>query len=171
MKIFFDTEFTGLHQHTSLISIGCVSEDGREFYGELDDFDWDQVDPWVKSNVIDHLWIQNPEKIVPPDVAYSVGFLSDITGDLSKWLEQFNDIEMWGDCLAYDWVLFCELFGGAMKLPHRIYYIPFDLGTLLKVRGVDPDVDRCVYSGLEGLTQHNALDDAWAIRACHNKIA
>lgn len=26
MKIFFDTEFTGLHQETTLISIGLISE-------------------------------------------------------------------------------------------------------------------------------------------------
>jgi uncharacterized protein YprB with RNaseH-like and TPR domain len=32
MKIFFDTEFTGLRQHTTLISIGMVAEDGREVY-------------------------------------------------------------------------------------------------------------------------------------------
>ena len=32
MKIFFDTEFTGLHQHTTLISIGLVDEVGISFY-------------------------------------------------------------------------------------------------------------------------------------------
>ena len=32
MKIFFDTEFTGLHKNTTLISIGLVSETGDEFY-------------------------------------------------------------------------------------------------------------------------------------------
>ena len=42
-KIFFDTEFTGLHQKTTLISIGLVSEDGREFYAELTDYDKSQV--------------------------------------------------------------------------------------------------------------------------------
>jgi DNA polymerase III epsilon subunit-like protein len=31
-KIFFDTEFTGLHQKTTLISIGLVSECGKTFY-------------------------------------------------------------------------------------------------------------------------------------------
>ena len=29
MKIFFDTEFTGLHKNTTLISIGLVDENGR----------------------------------------------------------------------------------------------------------------------------------------------
>ena len=35
MKIFFDTEFTGLHKHTTLISIGMIDEDGRIFSGEF----------------------------------------------------------------------------------------------------------------------------------------
>ncbi len=39
MKIFFDTEFTGLHQGTTLISIGMITEDGRELYCELNDYD------------------------------------------------------------------------------------------------------------------------------------
>lgn len=29
MKIFFDTEFTGLHKDTTLISIGLISELGE----------------------------------------------------------------------------------------------------------------------------------------------
>ena len=31
MKLFFDTEFTGLHQATTLISLGIIAEDGRTF--------------------------------------------------------------------------------------------------------------------------------------------
>jgi len=39
MKIYFDTEFTGLHKNTTLISIGCVAENGKTFYAELTDYD------------------------------------------------------------------------------------------------------------------------------------
>jgi hypothetical protein len=38
MKVFFDTEFTGLHKDTSLISIGLIAETGQTFYAELNDF-------------------------------------------------------------------------------------------------------------------------------------
>jgi len=44
MKIFFDTEFTGLHQNTTLISIGLVTEQEHSFYAEFDDYDKSQVD-------------------------------------------------------------------------------------------------------------------------------
>ena len=55
MKVFFDTEFTGLHKDTSLISIGLISEDRRCFYAELTDYDEKQCDDWIRENVIKHL--------------------------------------------------------------------------------------------------------------------
>ena len=51
MKIFFDTEFTGLHKNTTLISIGLISEDRRSFYAELTDYDKEQCDDWIKENL------------------------------------------------------------------------------------------------------------------------
>ena len=38
-KIFLDTEFTGLHKNTTLISLGLVSECGKTFYAEFTDYD------------------------------------------------------------------------------------------------------------------------------------
>ena len=55
MKIFFDTEFTGLHKNTTLISIGLVDENDRTFYGEFLGYDGNQVDDWIKENVINNL--------------------------------------------------------------------------------------------------------------------
>ena len=31
MRLFFDTEFTGLHKNTTLISIGIIAENGKSF--------------------------------------------------------------------------------------------------------------------------------------------
>ena len=52
-KIFFDTEFTGLHQRTTLISIGLIADLGlgkgtKSFYAELTDYDQSQVDEWIQ---------------------------------------------------------------------------------------------------------------------------
>ena len=52
MKLFFDTELTGLHKNTTLISIGIISEEGDEFYTELTDYDINQIDDWLKENII-----------------------------------------------------------------------------------------------------------------------
>ena len=59
MKVFFDTEFTGLHQNTTLISIGMVAEDGQaSFYAEFTDYDQSQIDDWLQSNVVDKLSLE-----------------------------------------------------------------------------------------------------------------
>ncbi len=49
-KIFLDSEFTGLHKKTTFISIGLVSEEGHEFYGEFNNFDRTQLNAWIIDN-------------------------------------------------------------------------------------------------------------------------
>jgi len=168
MKIFFDTEFTGLHKGTTLISIGMVAEDGQTFYAELTDYDKKQVDPWIKENVI-------------ANMAWSIGDLyrmadvichnkkGTVSHEVSKWLSQFDSVEMWSDCLAYDWVLFNDLFGHAFNIPKNVYYIPFDICTLFKLKGIDPDINREEFAGMQG-AKHNALHDAKVIKACYEKL-
>jgi len=58
MKVFFDTEFTGLHKDTTLISIGLVAENGKQFYAEFTDYDREQCSEWIADNVIRHLLIR-----------------------------------------------------------------------------------------------------------------
>lgn len=48
--------------------------------------------------------------------------------------------------------------------------IPFDLCTLFKVKGIDPDVSREEFVGMtKGSQKHNALWDAKVIRECYLK--
>lgn len=172
MKVFFDTEFTGLHQKTTLISIGLVSDDGRTFYAESNAYDEKQVDDWLRENVLAHLRFSEYTSKPRLDLEHHAmkGNLYDIRDALYEWLEQWESVEMWSDCYAYDWVLFCNLFGDAMNIPKNVYYIPFDLSTLLKIKGIDPDINREEYAGLTGgAAKHNALWDAKVIRACCEK--
>jgi hypothetical protein len=171
-KIFFDTEFTGLHKDTTLISIGLVSEDGRTFYAEFNNYNRKQVDDWIKENVLVNLRFENGGQWMPlldlehHEMKCESG---EIWSSLDKWLEQFESVEMWSDCLSYDWVLFCDLFQGAMNIPKNVYYIPFDICTLMKAKGIDPDINREEYAGIEG-KKHNALHDAKVIKACYEKL-
>jgi len=174
MRVFFDCEFTGLHQSTTLISIGLVSEDGQQLYCELDDYDLAQVDDWIRKNVTNHLWIQQPAAIMPlDDVAMGTEYVVDnapgVAEAIRKWLSQWDSVEMWSDVYAYDWMLFCNLFGGAFNIPGNVYYIPFDLATLLWAKGEDPDVNREQFAGITG-NKHNALHDALVIKACFEKL-
>lgn len=157
-RIFFDTEFTGLHKATTLVSIGCVSEDSSAFYAELTDYDQSQVDDWIGQNVIANLTGEGV-----------VGTKAEVAEALTGWLGQFEQVEMYSDCLAYDWVLFCDLFGHTFKIPKNVYYIPFDLCTAFKVAGIDPDINREEFAGYPG-KKHNALHDAFVIRECFKKL-
>lgn len=175
MKVFFDTEFTGLHQNTTLISIGLVAEDGATFYAEFTDYDRDQVDDWLEMNVISKLHLKHEFQSKGNNMQ-----VKERAEYVLKWLdiwlkERGERIEMWSDCLSYDWVLFNQLFGHAFNIPKNVYYIPFDICTLMKIKGVDPDVNREDFIGsvawLAGESQkHNALWDALVIKRCYEKL-
>lgn len=168
MKVFFDTEFTGLHQNTTLISIGLVSEDGKTFYAEFTDYDKKQIDEWLQTNVINNLARSLGELYYMAD-STAYGKKHEVVRELEKWLKQWDSVEIWSDCLSYDWVLFNQLWGHAFKIPKNIYYIPFDICTLMKIKGVDPDISREEYVGTTG-AKHNALHDALVIKACYEKL-
>jgi len=178
-KLFLDTEFTGLHKDTTLISIGIVSECGKTFYAELTDYNKLQIDDWLQENVIDKLILRKPKNTEEAVIDYSnhpkkVTFCGDsgnLKTTLEDWFSQFNEVEIWSDCLSYDWVLFNHIFGTAFDIPKNVYYIPFDICTIFKAQGIDPDISREAFSEYSGETQkHNALYDALVIKACHEKL-
>lgn len=190
-KVFFDSEFTGLHQNTTLISIGLISECGKTFYAELTDYDRGQLDEWLQTNVIDKLTLDKKM-----DVGVYVGSYDEmnVLGDtelvqtkLRDWLNQFEKVEIWSDCLSYDWVLFNQIFGHAFKIPSNVYYIPFDICTLFKVKDIDPDISRESFTthfmsengeylyfdksmNIIKPQKHNALWDARVIKMCYEKL-
>mgnify|MGYP001271619315 CR=1 FL=1 len=169
MKIFFDTEFTGLHKNTTLISIGLVAENGKKFYAEFNDFDKSQIDEWLQENVVDNLWYDGQRfEWDYPDYFYW-GDTEHIAVKLKEWLLQFDEVEIWSDCLAYDWVLFNDIFGHAFNIPKNVCYIPFDICTLFKIKDIDPDINREEFANIEG-DKHNALHDAKVIKACYEKL-
>jgi hypothetical protein len=147
MKIFFDCEFTGLTKDTSLISIGMIAENGLKFYAEFDDYKRSQVDEWIKENVMKNLWLKSVASysgITKLDKTLQISYGSKewVIMALDKYLNQFEKIEIIGDCLAFDWVLFCDIYGHAFNIPKHVYYIPFDICTIFKMKGIDPDISR-----------------------------
>ncbi len=189
-KLFFDTEFTGLHQNTTLVSLGIVSEKGDFFYAEFTDYDKSQIDEWLQTNIIDKLVLT--EKLVRgldpfnesklsvwtdnrlDNSIQTIGDTKHVAEELKKWLSQFEQVEMWSDCLAYDWVLFNQIFGHAFNIPSNVYYIPFDICTLFKIKGIDPDISREEFAGAwqESIEtfKHYALWDAQVIQKCYSKL-
>lgn len=172
MKVFFDLEFTGLHQNTTPISLAMRAHDGHEFYAEFTDYDHDHLDDWLIGNVLQNLILPDSMSEWAGEVGTSfiTGTRAEIATAAGAWLKQLGDsAQLVGDCLAYDWVLFCELFGGAQHIPKNVNYIPVEFCTVLEMCKIDPDVQRDELLGVMGYPgvdahqpiglQHNALHD------------
>ncbi len=172
MNIFFDTEFTDLTQHSQLISIALVSECGKSFYAVFDDWELDKCSDFVKNEVITKLNISETSQ--QANTIVIKGNKKDIVTALKIWLNQFENIQMWADVAHYDWVFFCELFGGALHIPKQIHYMCMDLATLLLAKGYDIDKERIELLYEQGssanISLHNALSDAKVGMQLLNKL-
>jgi len=159
-KYWLDTEFIEDGKTIDLISIGIVSEDGREFYAESSDADLSRANDWVKDNVLVHLWSRQSDKrsanlwtrdggaggLLPRrHIALAVqDFCSP---------EVHGEPEFWGYYADYDWVVVCQLFGTMMDLPKR---------WPMYCRDIKQWADDCGNPKLpaEGKDEHHALADA-----------
>ena len=172
MRIFLDTEFTNLGQSAQLISIGLVGEGDALFYGEFTDYDPEEATPWVREHVLPLL---SGNRLSRAGFAHKrptmlvQGDTFSISRSLRSWFSQWGgpkSVQIWADVLAWDWVLFCEVFGGAFFIPEQIHYMPMDLATLLWSKGIDPDTTREELGQVQWshpklhLAKHHALYDA-----------
>lgn len=180
MKIYFDTEFTGLQKNTTLISIGLISEDGRSFYAEFSDYDHDLVDDWIQENVIDNLLydIENCEwKNDVADVQI-YGNTDNVRDALELWLLQFDIVELCSDVCHYDMVLFIDIFGNAFSLPENVSASCIDInqkiyekklfgcGTLQQAFDLSREkiAEEFYLGNHPTVAKHNAFYDATIIR-------
>lgn len=167
--VFIDTEFTGEHAYTTLISIGVVTLDGGELYITLNDYDKDQITDWLKENVLADI---DPEKSVDSKTAYQY---------LDSFLSNYSDghlLYVVSCGLLQDYILMLELFRYSqpgMKYFHALHCLPdylnhyaaVDLNTLFRVCNIDPQINREAFAGFDTpLKRHNALDDAKVVRGC-----
>jgi hypothetical protein len=171
-NIYIDFEFTGLHKKTTPISLGMVSEDGQEFYAEFTDYDTGQIDEWLQTNVLDNLILKNSADpyFAKAGVTFVKGNKDFVKKHVEQWFRQWGYIEIWSDCHHYDIVLLHDLFGGAFGMPANVYYIPFDISTVFKTLGIDPDINREVFINRPIEGKHNALHDCRVIEACYDKL-
>ena len=150
LRIYFDTEFTGLRKDTDLISIGLITEGGNTFYAEFTDYDRTKLNSWIIKNVIKNL--EHPE--YNPDYEnYRIEANRKLVQfHLNKWLEAVRDgreVQFVSDCASYDTVLLFDLLTGgrtAIYLPDWISPIVFDI-----VHIISANLDTLVIrSDLEG---------------------
>lgn len=192
MNIFYDLEFTGLHQKTTIISIGLISEQGHVFYAEFDDFDLSQCNEFIQKEVIgnllnpkfgngtmDEVAAQMQESL--GNATFIFGSTEEIKNALLNWLNQFNYIEWIGDVCHYDFVLLIDLlYGNALDIPPNVGKACFDINQMIAEYKNMPvskafdlsreqlNDDSILYSYIpDNLAKHNSLKDAFIIRALY----
>ena len=182
MNVYFDTEFTGLHKDTTLISIGLVADNGRKFYAEFTDYDKSQCDDWIKTNVLDNLLL-HLSGIYPEDEkqVITIGTKDYIKEKLKSWLESFKeDIQLVSDCCHYDMVLFIDLFDSAFNIPECVSPVCYDINIDIANKICDGD-HKCAFNlsreyilkdngvFIEG-DKHNSLYDAKVIKEIYKLL-
>ena len=54
---------------------------------------------------------------------------------IEGFIEPYDTVEIWSDCLSYDWVLFNQIWGHAnFNIPKAIYYIPLTFALCLRLK-------------------------------------
>lgn len=139
MRYFYDTEFIDNGKTVELISIGIVSEDGREYYAEAEECDHSKACHWVKTNVISKL--TGPRKP-----------RAQIAAEIKLFCGQRP--EFWAYYAAYDWLCLCQLYGRMLDTPESWPNFTNDIQSLRYLMGVREQPEQP-----EG-SEHNALADA-----------
>lgn len=172
--VFVDTEYTGEHARTTLVSVGLVTLGGASLYVTLNDYARDQVTEWLRTHVLS--LIDERESVSVREACERVDrFLRDYSQDepvvlvsAGKATDLIQVFQLWQSrCPPGKY--FHALYDLPPYLRHRWH---MDLDTLFTVAGIDPSIDRDQFGGanVEG-ARHDALHDAKVVRECFLKLA
>lgn len=152
MKYFLDTEFNENGRELDMISIALVNEMGRSLCITSSEFDLGaaQAKPWLVENVISKL---------PPRELWKTR--AEIRAEILKFVGSDRQPQFWAWFAAYDWVIFCQLFGGMLKMPKAWPQHVMDLKQEHVLAG-RPRLPQ----QMEG--QHDALEDAKWNKVVHS---
>ena len=175
MKYFFDTEFIEKPNTINLISIGIVSEEGDSYYAVCSDFNAETAwnNGWIRENVLktifkDFLKIEASNDVTSTDGKFTLAnfqvlksIYSLTTSTIKKEILAFIEPNptFYAYYSAYDWVVFCWIFGRMIDLPEGYPMYCYDLKTMMDREGLDTAWKNKMVP--EGDNEHNALADAW----------
>lgn len=181
--VYFDTEFTSPIKNSDLISIGITTDDKRQFYAELTDFDITKANKesrqWLSTNVLAKLLLKDkPNNSFTIDkqnnTTYVKGDTEFVRNKLWEWLDEYKyGVQLVTDCGAYDMVLLQNLLSNNPVSLGYDFIQHIELNQIIMdVMNVDgstaADMSREELSGIKGA--HNALTDAIQIKKIFNKL-
>lgn len=182
IRVFYDTEFTTPGRDGDLISIGCVTEnytnaDGRRahdrLYIEILDYDRSSMSSFVEQTVLPLLSLHNPERLTRDQAAVRVTqWLSDVRGgDLSLEVIMLSDSN-------FDWQHLLDLnvpmpgetpWARQQNIVGRLIQQELTSGRQQSAFNEELELywkrRRFLQASLPCGGQHNALEDALAIKA------
>lgn len=147
MKYFIDTEFVEPVEpgEIDLISIALVDQNDREYYAICNEFDENKANDFVREQVLPKL---DDRSIWKSRATIKQELLEFVIGDE-------DGIEFWGEYSAYDWVVFCRIFGCMVDLPAGYPYYCNDLMQWMKFLDLEH-----IPVPIDPTDAHNALGDA-----------
>lgn len=145
LLVYFDTEFSSLEANGGLLSIGCVTADGREFYAEL-------VDTWTPATCTDFVRLH----VLPKLTGQERITLTELAARLRAWLDGLGGpVELASDHPFLDLPWIEALFKDGW---------PRNLSRECRTIKIDSQAQRDYWLRHPGM-QHHALHDARALRA------
>ena len=153
MLIFLDTEFTDFAR-PDLISLALVSEDGREFYAELDDYQRDNCNDFVHKTVVPLLG----------RVPGATCNRAELTRRLRVWFDSVPENATIIFDFARDWLLLSKaMFSHQQQSPPTKFGEPLHLGNSCITHPLFEQALNFTYT--QDWPPHHALADARALMA------
>ncbi|MDY6050680.1 MAG: polyadenylate-specific 3'-exoribonuclease AS [Corynebacterium sp.] len=127
MRYFYDTEFIEDGATITLISIGIVAEDGREYYAVSTDFDPGQAGPWVTTHVLPKL---------PNPGSHEWKSQRQICREVHDFVHADGHVpQLWAWAGDYDHVVLAQLFGAMTDYPSDMPRFTYELRQYWEMAG------------------------------------
>lgn len=150
MKVFVDTEFTSLdNRFMELISVGMIDETGREFYLEVNDFNWSYMSRFVRYVVLPLLG--RPGALVVPE--------EEVQQRVRDWLRSLGEPVT----LVVDSPIDIRIVPGLRRAPEVEGAVLLD-GAKGALCGLWIDG---YFASHRDVRRHHALEDARALRMAY----
>lgn len=191
--VYCDIKHLGIDQECSMISLSVVTDDGREFYAEFNDYNNQAITPYIQKNVINELLMRDLLTTGPSLGNKSLpawgsvdkkernyehlsrtlvkGNTEQVLSSLQAWLSMYDKVYFVMDNNAIGWALFNKAYIEMNRLPENISHSVIDIGSMIVSKGREYvyELDRKNLIGGEH-ELNTALGKANQIKDCYKNL-